>query len=183
MQESSSNGEVLKVLLSRSPSERDGREASTFDGPIHALRGRDVDHVIGSLIDREEVRDLVALYAHRTAHRGPLADLFTADGIYISRFPGQQPQEVHGRPAIDAFFKNYFSELGGAAGPQPMIHNLLIELSGDFGIGICSNEVRLTYAGKSTFGLGYYQDRYAREGGRWKFAERDMTFTTFVTAD
>ena len=61
-----------------------------------------------------------------------------------------------------------------------MIHNALLEIAGDEAHGLCSNEVRATQNGQSIIGSGYYEDRFRREGGEWKFSLRDSTFFHWV---
>ena len=79
--------------------------------------------------------------------------------------------EVRGREALKKFYgaiKRNFA--------LPCIHNHLITLSGDEATGTCSIEVRIARDGKSMIGSGYYEDRFRRENGRWKFMVRDCTF-------
>jgi SnoaL-like domain len=81
------------------------------------------------LADREEIRDLIATYAHRVAHGLANADLFTDDGAYIHRRSrDSEPEVVRGRKELDA----HYVERPGAAGvATPMIHNSLLSINGD----------------------------------------------------
>lgn len=128
------------------------------------------------LLARDQIRDLVALYAHRAVHGWSLAELFTRDGVYGSQFPGQAAEIVRSREAIEEYFVAYFASLGKVQRPFAMIHNLRIEVNGDTAIGICSNEIRANYQGQSIVAYGYLSDRYRREEETWKFASRFMTF-------
>jgi hypothetical protein len=142
-----------------------------------AFRGKTLQQTVQELVDREEIRELIARYAHRVAHAISLADLFTDDGVYIVRFPDRPVQETRGRQALDA----HFGKPGAFdAQPLPMIHNLLLDIDGNEAKGICSNELRMAENGKSMIGSGYYQDQFRRENGHWKFAVRDMTFIHWV---
>lgn len=126
------------------------------------------------LADREQIRDLTAIYAHRVAHGLANADLFTDDGAYIHRrSPEEEPHEVRGRAALDA---HYVARPGSAGAATPMIHNHLIEVDGDEARAVCSIELRIAGGEGGIFASGYYQDRLRREGGTWKFVERDVTF-------
>lgn len=135
---------------------------------------RNPEQLLRELADREQIRDLVTLYAHRVTHGLSSADLFTDDGAYIHRrTPDGEPEVTRGRKELDA----HYVERPGAAGvATPMIHNLLINLNGDEADSICSIELRLWQAGKSSLATGYYRDRFRREDGRWKFVVRDVVF-------
>jgi hypothetical protein len=152
-----------------------------FLGRIDSFRGKSPEAILQELADREEIRDLVATYAHRMAH-GPAAnDLFTDDGAYINRgTPSSPPREVRGRAALDEY---YSDRTGWSERPLPMIHNHLISVEGDEATGICSVEIRLASHGASIIASGYYQDRYRRDEGQWKFAEREAAFFHWVPLD
>lgn len=143
-----------------------------------AFQGKSPEAKIQELADREEIRELVATYAHRMAHGPAAADLFTDDGAYINRGTAAvPPKEVRGRAALDQHFGD---RTGWAERPLPMIHNHLIAIEGDEATGICSVEIRLAANGESIIASGYYKDRYRREQGRWKFTERDCAFFHWV---
>jgi hypothetical protein len=149
-----------------------------YAGRIDDLRGKSLEQRIQILTDREEIRDLIATYAHRAAHRQSMADLFTDDGAFINRpDPTTPPMEIRGRVALDKFFNG----LGGQPQqPLPMIHNFLISVQGDEARGLSSIEVRILNNGNVVDGSGYYQDRFRRENGHWKFVERDCTFFAMI---
>ena len=142
---------------------------------LDAFRGKTLEEKVQELADREEIRDLIATYAHRMAHGLPVADLFADDGAYINRGTADRPaaREVRGRAALDEYFGDRTKV---AEHPLPMIHNHLISIHGDEATGICSNELRLAENGASIIASGYYQDRFRREHGRWRFVVRDVTF-------
>jgi len=69
---------------------------ASADPPLHAgridqFRGRPLEQKVQILADREEIRDLIATYAHRAAHRRSMADLFTDDGAFINRPDAKTP--------------------------------------------------------------------------------------------
>jgi hypothetical protein len=151
-----------------------GDGTALFRGPQAALGRAPTERTIQELADREEIRDLVATYAHRVTHGLSVADLFTDDGAYIHRRSRDaEPEVSRGRAQLDA---HYVGRPGAAGVATPMIHNTLIKIDGDHAAGICSVELRLWRDGASALASGYYQDRYRREDGRWKFVERDLTF-------
>ena len=136
-----------------------------------------LEQQVQELMDREEIKELTARYAHGVA-RGEgaaVAALFTEDGVFRNHFPDQPVTEVRGREALNQFY--------GAIGRNvalPCIHNHLIVVTGDEASGTCSIEVRITRNGQSMIGSGYYEDRFRREQGRWKFVARECTFFHFV---
>jgi hypothetical protein len=144
---------------------------------FNAFRDKTLEQKVQELADREEIRELIARYAHRVAHGVSTADLFTDDGVFIVRFPGRAPSIARGREAIT---KAPSKVTPHPDHPLPMIHNELIVITGDEAQGLCSNELRWSENGKSMIGSGYYEDRYRRENGRWRFVERDMTFIHWV---
>ncbi|MEW6298068.1 MAG: nuclear transport factor 2 family protein [Thermodesulfobacteriota bacterium] len=132
---------------------------------------------VQELLDREEIKELTARYAHGVA-RGEgaaVAALFTDDGVFINCLPGQPVTEVRGREALNKFYGAIKRNVA-----LPCIHNHLITVAGDEATGTCSIEVRITRNGQSMIGSGYYEDRFRRENGRWKFVARDCTFFHFV---
>lgn len=145
-----------------------------YTGRRDSFRGKSLEAQIRELADREEIRDLVATYAHRMAHGPAAADLFADDGAYINRGTADLPaKEVRGRAALE---KHFCDRTDWAERPLPMIHNHLISVQGDEATGICSVEIRLATNGVSIVASGYYIDRYRREDGCWKFMERDASF-------
>lgn len=129
-----------------------------------------LDEKIQRLCDEQEIRDLVSIYAHRAAHGVSMADLFSDDGAFINHVPHAPTLEVRGRKALDA----YYDGLPASGNrPVPTIHNHLIGISGNDATGISSIEVRITGNGQNLIGSGYYNDRYRKENGRWKFVSRE----------
>jgi ketosteroid isomerase-like protein len=137
-----------------------------------------LEQQIQELTDREEIKELTAHYAHGVA-RGEgarVAALFTDDGVFINRLtPNDPPTVVRGRAELDKFYGAIKRNTA-----VPCIHNHLITLAGDEATGTCSIEVRITRNNRSMIGSGYYEDRFRREHGRWKFVERNCTFFHFV---
>jgi hypothetical protein len=145
--------------------------------PFEAFEGKSLEEKVQELCDREELRELIARYAHRVAQGVSVADMFCDDGAFIVRYPGKPPSVSRGRAELNATFANVRNAGGN---PLPMIHNYVLRISRDEAVGVCSNELRWSANGESMIGSGYYQDRFRREAGRWKFVERDMTFIHWV---
>ena len=136
-----------------------------------------LEQQIRELTDREEIKELTARYAHGVA-RGEgakVAELFTDDGVFINEIPGAPQTVVRGREALQKFYGNIKRNVA-----LPCIHNHLISLAGDEATGTCSIEVRIAQKGQSMIGSGYYEDRFRRENGSWKFVERHCSFFHFV---
>ena len=137
-----------------------------------------LEQQVQELTDREEIKELTARYAHGVA-RGEgakVAELFTDDGVFINQLPtGEPPTVVRGREALTKFYGAIKRNIA-----LPCIHNHLITLAGDEATGTCSIEVRIARNNQSLIGSGYYDDRFRRENGRWKFVERHCTFFHFV---
>jgi hypothetical protein len=145
-----------------------------------AFEKKNPEAALKELVDREEIRELIAVYAHRVAHGRSVADLFTDDGSYVVRRPGREMTEVSGRAHLDSHFLNGLESLKGLDRPLPMLHNLLVKIDGDDAISLCSNELRMSDNGESMIGSGYYKDTLRRENGQWKFVVRDMTFIHYI---
>jgi hypothetical protein len=168
------------ILLAGAPAvagEPEAGEQPLYAGRLDPFRGKSLEQKVQELADREEIRELIATYAHRVAHGLPIADLFTDDGVFINVRPGMPASESRGRAALEARFGHRGHETGN---PLPMIHNQIIQLDGNEGRGICSNELRITENGRSIIASAWYEDRFRRENGRWLFAERKVTFFHWV---
>ena len=163
------------AAVSAQAKEEDSRPL--YEGRLDSFRGKSPAQTIQELVDREQIRDLIAIYAHRVAHGVSIADLFTDDGVYINRHgPGGPVSEARGRKAL----VERFGDMHGAGNAMPMIHNHLYSIHGDEATGICSNELRITENGQSIIASGYYQDKLRREDRAWKFVVRDVTFFHWV---
>jgi len=149
-----------------------------YAGRTDEFQGKSLVQKVQLLADREEIRDLIATYAHRAAHRRSMADLFTDDGAFINRpDKATPPMEVRGRAELDKFFNGLGSQ---PQQPLPMIHNFLISVHGDEARALSSIEVRIVDKDRVVDGSGYYQDTFRRVNGRWKFVVRDCTFFNMI---
>ena len=132
------------------------------------------DQALSELADKEDIRELTAIYAQRVAHGMSNADLFTDDGAYIHRRSADEPAHaVRGRAALDA---HYAPRPDSAGVATPMIHNHVIAVTGDTARAICSIELRIGAGPEAIFASGNYQDHLRREADGWKFVERFVTF-------
>ena len=133
-----------------------------------------IEASVRALADKEAIRDLARRYADcvwRKDVAGAVA-LFAEDGEMDT---GDRPP-IRGRAALGAEYQRMIT------GPQfhPFVHNHLVELGGDTATGRCYLDLRATVDGKSMIGSGWYDDRYVRVGGEWKFRSRKLTLCYFV---
>lgn len=129
---------------------------------------------VRELADREAIRDLARRYAHHVWRQEvpETIELFTEDGEMDT---GNAPV-LRGRQAI---LEAYQGMLGDSQF-HPFVHNHIVELSGDEATGTCYLDLRAAQEGRSMIGSGYYEDRYARIDGVWKFRSRKLTLCYLV---
>lgn len=141
-----------------------------------------VDDIIRGLKDREEIKEVLARYAHGIALGDGIsvAELFTEDAVFSTCFVNgvdapELPKTLRGRSEIDAFYKSLSPHEA-----LPCVHNHIIDLAGDRATCRSTLEVRISLKNTSMTGAGYYDDELRREDGRWKFSSRSCTFFHFV---
>lgn len=153
-------------------------DAPLYVGRLEPFRGKTAEQKLQELADREEIRELIAVYAHRVAHGLSIADLFTEDGVFINHRSPQGPtSEAHGQKELQARFADRPGHEGES---MPMLHNYILSIHGDEARGTSSNELRITENGQSMIASGYYEDKLRRVNGRWLFARREITFFHWV---
>ncbi len=86
------------------------------------------------------------------------------------------------RPAIQgkAALLQEYQRMLGPDEFHPFVHNHIIDLEGDGARGTCYLDVRASVNGRSMIGSGFYQDRYAKVAGKWRFRSRRLTMCYFV---
>ncbi len=141
---------------------------------IAAGGATDVAATLADLADREAIRDLASRYAHHVWRKEivEVVDLFAPDGVFDT--PAMPP--FRGREALlDAFGRMFEDDEF-----YPFVHNHIIEVDGDCGSGTVAIDLRAVMAGEPLTAWGYYEDRYVRVGGTWKFASRAVRMRSFV---
>jgi hypothetical protein len=135
------------------------------------------DPMLQELADREAIRDLACRYAHHVWQKQVAAaiELFTEDG----EMDTGEPPVLRGRAAL---LEAYERMLGGDRF-QPFVSNHVIALAGDEASGTCYLDLRASIGGRSMIGSGYYEDRYQRVGGQWKFRARRLHMSWLVPLD
>ena len=129
---------------------------------------------VRELTDREAIRDLARRYAHHVWRKEvPAAiGLFTEDGEMDT---GDAPV-IQGREALTESYQRMLDD----AEFQPFVHNHVVELRGETATGTCYLDLRASVEGRSMIGSGYYDDRYVRVDGEWKFRSRKLTLCYLV---
>ena len=135
------------------------------------------DSMLRELADREAIRDLARRYAHYVWQKKIAAavDLFSEDGEMDT---GEAPP-LRGHAAL----LEAYQRMLGDARFQPFVHNHVIDLAGDEASGICYLDLRAVQEGRSMIGSGYYEDRYRRVAGEWKFQSRKLQMDWLVPLD
>jgi ketosteroid isomerase-like protein len=133
-----------------------------------------IEALVRELSDLEAIRELTHRYAHFVWRKDVAAavDLFTEDGEMDT---GDRPV-IKGQKAL---LESYREMLGGAD-LHPFIHDHLISVQGDRATGSCHLDLQATIEGERMIGAGYYDDRYLRVEGEWKFRARKLTMCYLV---
>jgi SnoaL-like domain len=147
------------------------------------------DARIQLLLDKDELRELVILYAHRIlAHdwRG-ISSLFTEDGVldYSDVVTFARPAKATGAPASALVFTGRqaicdFLPGVGRLDVKAFFTNHLVRVRGDDAVGLVCFENRLTQQGESVIGAGRMVDEYRRVGGRWLISYRRQELFYFT---
>ena len=121
---------------------------------------------IRRLQDHLDIQQLAARYAWHAARAEceALADLFTADGVFVS---------PSGKPPAGTLAQFYAAHLK----PEhtiPLVANHIIDIEGDEARGRCTMLSPWQDVGPGF--CGFYQDEYRRESGRWRFARRVWSY-------
>jgi len=133
-----------------------------------------IESRVRELEDRDAIRDLARRYAHCVWQKDieGAIDLFTDDGEMNT---GER-EPIRGREAL----LDSYREMLVDAQFQPFVHNHVVEVDGEQATGTCYLDLRSTSEGQSMIGSGFYEDRYRRVGGAWKFRSRKLVLSYLV---
>ncbi len=137
----------------------------------------DITDRIQALEDRAEITQLVAKYGPAVDDHAfdDLAELYTHDAVFDS-----VGGRIEGRDAVI----DYYRERGavyGASYHYP--HSVEIHLGGpDDAHGIVCAHAELSIDGATHWVAVRYHDTYRREGGAWRFHERDVRLLYMLNA-
>ena len=134
---------------------------------------KSLEQRIQELEDRDAIKELTAKYCWNLSHGEgeAVARLFTDDGVLDVTGAANGP--VRGMEALLKFYRSSVREPEQAI---PFIQNHIIHVDGDNAHGTCGIEARFTRNGESVTAAGYYEDKYRRVGGQWRFVERKIFF-------
>lgn len=124
---------------------------------------------IQMLADKLEIQEVLARYAISadTGDADGFASLFTEDAAWTWEGIGLR---LRGREQLRTLGKAVYQHTRGA---QHAVSNVVIDVSGDRARSICQVSVFLSKPEMiHTVMLGYYEDTFARAGGRWLISDR-----------
>ena len=128
-----------------------------------------LEQKVRQLMDREEIKELTARYCWHVmrGESAKIVELFADDAVFDNSANGGAV--ANGRAELLKFYE-------GIRPLQaiPFIQNHIIEVNGDEAIATCAIEGRFTVKGDSLTGAGYYEDKYRRVNGQWRFAARKL---------
>jgi len=124
---------------------------------------------IAELEAREAIKELSAQYAWHVARaEGALmADLFTTDGVFHSTGTGHK---IEGREKL----REYYPTVMTPGDTIPMVLNHIIRIDGTTAEGTL--KMQSPWHGTKKGFVGYYEDKYRVEDGKWKIAYRKWFF-------
>jgi SnoaL-like domain len=123
---------------------------------------------------RIAIADLVHGYALAIRRDRPedAAALFAKDGWFEIRdgHPSKPEYNVRSRLEGRQAVLDYLAPNKGKPHPVPMIHNLMIDVTGD--TASATSVMEAIVLGTTHRVLGEYADTFTRENGMWRFASR-----------
>ncbi len=127
-----------------------------------------------STTDRLAIHDLVSRYAWAldTGDVENFVTCFCREGVLVwDAF--DRPGRWEGEEAL-RHFARFFRDQPSSAGRQHHVTNLLLEADGEEALGKAYVAVALRQGdGPHALNvMGWYEDRFRREGGQWRIAER-----------
>jgi ketosteroid isomerase-like protein len=137
---------------------------------------------VARLEDRAEIRELVARYGFVVDDRDidGLGELFTPDGCFRSR---DGVIDAHGREAVIETFHGRYAALGLSL---HVTHDHVVsfdEDDPDRAGGLLSSHAEVHRNGRTMVAALRYEDRYRRHEGRWRFADRLLSFMYYVPVE
>ncbi|HET9107542.1 MAG TPA: nuclear transport factor 2 family protein, partial [Steroidobacteraceae bacterium] len=136
---------------------------------------------IRALEDRAELRELVARYGIAVDDRDIdlLTALFTPDASFRSE---DGVMSAHGRDAVIEQFRGRFAALKAT---NHIAHDQILEPGPgpDAASGLVSSHAEVCRNGRVLIAALRYRDRYRRHEGRWRFAERVLSFLYYLPVE
>lgn len=136
---------------------------------------------IRALEDRAELRELVARYGIAVDDRDidALSALFTPDASFRSV---DGVMSALGRDAVIEQFRGRFAALKAT---NHIAHDQILEPGPgpDAASGLVSSHAEVCRDGRVLIAALRYRDRYRRHEGRWRFAERALSFLYYLPVE
>jgi ketosteroid isomerase-like protein len=133
------------------------------------------------LEDRAELRELVARYGIAIDDRdiAALTELFTPDGSFRSV---DGVMSAVGRDAVIQQFHGRFAALQAS---NHTAHEQIIDFGPhpDAAEGLVTSHAEVCRHGRTFIAALRYRDRYRRHEGRWRFAERLLSFLYYLPVE
>jgi ketosteroid isomerase-like protein len=133
------------------------------------------------LEDRAELGELIARYCIAVDDRDieGLAALFTPEGCFRSV---DGIMDARGREAVTQQFRTRFAVLGPT---NHFTHDRIFEFGQetDAATGLVTSHAEVIRNGRALVAALRYADSYRRVEGRWRFADRLLSFLYYLPAD
>jgi ketosteroid isomerase-like protein len=133
------------------------------------------------LEDRAQLRELVARYGIAVDDRDieTLSELFTADGRFRSQ---DGVMDATGREAVLKQFRGRFAALKAT---NHIAHDQILTFGADPDAvaGLVTSHAEVWRNGRALIAALRYQDTYRRDRGRWRFADRLLSFLYYLPVD
>lgn len=142
----------------------------------------DLEQRLQRLEDREEIRTLAARYTFAVDNRdlAAIESCFARDAQFRSK---DGVLNAVGRAAIMRQFDGRFAALGPGA---HYTHDHVVwfgDDAPDAAYGLVSSHAELFRKGRPMLASMRYEDRYVREDGAWRFADRLLSFLYYLNTE
>ena len=132
--------------------------------------------------DIEAIRELKMEYCRHCDNKydpDPIAALFTEDAVWDG---GGSFGKYEGRDAIRNFFRGVSGKLPFA---MHYVTNSSIDVQGDQATGQWYLHCPVTFAegNQAVWGAGFYEERYVKVAGKWRFKELKVISTFWTPFD
>jgi ketosteroid isomerase-like protein len=139
----------------------------------------DIERRLRQLEDRVEIGELIARYGLVMDDRDMegMPDLFTPDAVLRS---ADGVMNAKGRDTLVELFKGRFKVLGPS---NHFTHDRIVSFDRhdpDSACGLVISHAEMNRKGMPMLAAIRYTDQYRRHEGRWKFAERVLSFFYYV---
>ncbi len=142
---------------------------------------RTLQERVRRLEDRAQLRELVASYCIAVDDRDieALGELFTADGRFRSQ---DAMMDARGREAVLHQFRGRFAALKAT---NHIAHDQILTFGedADSASGLVTSHAEVWRNGRALVAALRYRDLYRRQAGRWRFADRLLSFLYYMPVD